>query len=71
MVNMEQFLVMQMNISLFTMRKVLFYQAWWFMPILPVFGRMRQDGSKFEASLGYIGRPSLKKTPNLFYSGAG
>lgn len=31
------------------------------MPIAPVYGRQRQQDSKFEANLGYIVRHSLKK----------
>jgi hypothetical protein len=29
-------------------------QAWWFMPIIPAFGRLRQENLDFETSLGYI-----------------
>jgi hypothetical protein len=26
-------------------------QAWWFMPIIPILGRLRQEDQDFEASL--------------------
>jgi hypothetical protein len=46
-------------------------QAWWFMPVIPAFGRHRKDTSlrlpsEFQASLGYIERPSLKKNQEIF-----
>jgi hypothetical protein len=31
------------------------------MPIIPALRRLRLEGHKFQASLGYIVRPSLKK----------
>jgi hypothetical protein len=31
------------------------------MPVIPALGRLRQENSEFEAILGYIARPQLKK----------
>jgi hypothetical protein len=41
--------------------KDLFYSwLWWFMPVNPTFSSLRQEDSKFEASLGYTVKPCLK-----------
>jgi hypothetical protein len=32
-------------------------QVWWFTPIIPTLGRLRQENHEFETSLGYIARP--------------
>jgi hypothetical protein len=29
-------------------------QAWWCMPVIPAFSRLRQEDPKFKASLGFI-----------------
>jgi hypothetical protein len=34
--------------------------AWWFMPIIPAVGRLRQEDHEFQASLGVIARSRLK-----------
>jgi hypothetical protein len=28
--------------------------VWWYMPVIPVFGRLRQEDYEFEVSLDYI-----------------
>jgi hypothetical protein len=33
----------------------------WFMPVILALGRLRQEDNKFEAFLGYLMRPRLKK----------
>jgi hypothetical protein len=30
------------------------YHAWWWMPIIPALGSLKQEDDKFEASLDYI-----------------
>jgi hypothetical protein len=39
--------------------------AWWNLPVTLALGRLRQEGHKFKASLGYIVRPYLTKS-NIF-----
>jgi hypothetical protein len=39
-------------------------QAWGCTPIIPAFGRPRQKGHEFKASLGYVESPCLKTTTN-------
>jgi hypothetical protein len=34
--------------------------AWWCTPVIPAFGRQRQEDGEFKTSLGYIARPCLK-----------
>jgi hypothetical protein len=36
-------------------------QMWWFMPIIPEFGRQKQEDHEFKASLSYTERPYFKK----------
>jgi hypothetical protein len=39
-------------------------QAWWYTPVIPALGRLRQEDLEFEASMDYIAKPNLqKKTP--------
>jgi hypothetical protein len=35
-------------------------QMWWFMPVIPALGRLRQKDWKFEVSMDYIARLWLK-----------
>jgi hypothetical protein len=35
--------------------------AWWFTPVIPALGRLRQEDHEFEANLGSIARSHLKK----------
>jgi hypothetical protein len=35
--------------------------VWWFIPVMPAFGKLKQEDCKFVASLGYIVRLYLKK----------
>jgi hypothetical protein len=36
-------------------------QAWWYIPVIPALGRLRQEYHEFETSLGYRVRSCLKK----------
>jgi hypothetical protein len=47
---------------------LLLNQAWWFMTILPAFGRARQEDCEFQARLGCIAIPCLKKVAFIFES---
>jgi hypothetical protein len=33
-------------------------------PVIPVLGKLRQEGCEFKGSLGYIAKPCLKKRKN-------
>jgi hypothetical protein len=35
---------------------------WWFTPIIPMLGRLRQEDSELEVSLDYLARSCLRKT---------
>jgi hypothetical protein len=37
--------------------------TWWFMAVIPAFGKLRQEDFKFESSLYYIARPYLFPSP--------
>jgi hypothetical protein len=41
-------------------RKLVLGQVWWLTPVIPALGRLRQEGSEFEASLSYIARSCLR-----------
>jgi hypothetical protein len=41
--------------------------AWWYMPAVPALRRVRQVDSEFEASLGCIARPVLKRNETVYY----
>jgi hypothetical protein len=47
--------------------KVSLSQAWWHTPLIPALRRLKQKDHKFEASLGYIARPSLKKKKKVSF----
>jgi hypothetical protein len=36
-------------------------KVWWHTPVMPAFRRLRQENCEFEARLGYIATPCLKK----------
>jgi hypothetical protein len=36
-------------------------QEWWCTPVIPAFGRLRQEDLEFKANVGYIVSPCLKK----------
>jgi hypothetical protein len=38
--------------------------AWWYSPVISALGRLRQENSKFQVSLGYMERPCLKSNKN-------
>jgi hypothetical protein len=35
--------------------------VWWYTPIIPALGRLRQEDQKFEGSLGYTERDRVKR----------
>jgi hypothetical protein len=36
------------------------YWVWWYMPVIPVLGRLRQEDQEFEANVESIVRPCLQ-----------
>jgi hypothetical protein len=44
---------------------------WWYSPIIPAPGRLRQKDFKFQVSLGYIAKPCLKKKKKKRKGGEG
>jgi hypothetical protein len=51
----------QFLLWLFRVYKPCDSQPWWYTSVIPTLGKLRKDGNKLEASLGYIVRLSLKK----------
>jgi hypothetical protein len=41
--------------------KKILNHVWWCTPVIPAFGRLRQEDHEFKASLGHIARLCLKK----------
>jgi hypothetical protein len=41
---------------------------WWYMPIIPALRRLRDSNFVFNAKLGYIARPCLKKSKKKIWS---
>jgi hypothetical protein len=41
------------------LKKVFRGQAWWYIPVIPASGRLKQEDCEFEASQEYMGRPWL------------
>jgi hypothetical protein len=44
-------------------------QVWWYTPVIPALVGLRQEESECEAILGYVAKPSLKKSVNRMYHG--
>jgi hypothetical protein len=58
------------NLTTEESRKIIFYQAWWYIPVIPALRSLRQKDCKFKANLGWIGRPILKYQ-YIYFSGTG
>jgi predicted glycosyl hydrolase (DUF1957 family) len=42
------------------LKKFFLSWAWWYIPVIPALGRLRQEDHQFEVNLGFTVRPCLK-----------